>query len=158
MTLDELQQAAGQDGDPNRAMDDLVADFARRNPRLAWLPQMMAMRRQAVVEPADDGRMDAALARIAELEEALDASEARARRYAAACERLTARLEESCDRLADAAAAVGACGLCWGEDPRCRSCRGRGRPGGFAIDPALRRRFFAEQVPQDAGVTSPRNQ
>ena len=36
------------------------------------------------------------------------------------------------DRLA---AALGACPACWGEDPSCRWCRGRGAPGALAPDP-----------------------
>jgi hypothetical protein len=32
-------------------------------------------------------------------------------------------------RVEELAFALGACPLCWGDDPACRSCRGRGRPG-----------------------------
>ena len=38
-------------------------------------------------------------------------------------------LRERCDLLAST---VGACCLCWGQDPDCRACRGRGKPG-YAI-------------------------
>lgn len=38
-------------------------------------------------------------------------------------------VRERCDLLASA---LGACCLCWGQDPVCRACRGRGKPG-FAI-------------------------
>jgi hypothetical protein len=38
-------------------------------------------------------------------------------------------LRERCDLLAST---VGACCLCWGQDPNCRACRGRGKPG-YAI-------------------------
>ena len=35
------------------------------------------------------------------------------------------------------AATLGACCLCWGQDPECRACRGRGRPGYAMADEAL---------------------
>ncbi len=34
------------------------------------------------------------------------------------------------------ASALGACGLCWGNDPVCMQCAGRGRPGWTRPDPA----------------------
>ncbi len=49
----------------------------------------------------------------------------------------------------DLAHALGACVFCWGHDPSCRGCRGRGKPGAYEPDaelfqqyvaPALRRR------------------
>ena len=36
------------------------------------------------------------------------------------------------ERLDMLAAALGACALCWGQEPCCRACRGRGQPG-FAL-------------------------
>lgn len=39
------------------------------------------------------------------------------------------------DRLADLAAALGACPACWGEHPGCRLCRGRGAPGFLPPEP-----------------------
>jgi len=42
-------------------------------------------------------------------------------------------LRETVDTLA---AALGACAECWGEDPTCRWCRGRGRPGFAPPEPA----------------------
>lgn len=33
--------------------------------------------------------------------------------------------------------ALGACPNCWGEEPRCAQCLGRGRPGAFRCDPEL---------------------
>jgi hypothetical protein len=52
-------------------------------------------------------------------------------------ERLYAELEELRARVATLADALGACRRCWGEDPYCAVCRGRGRPGGRASDPLL---------------------
>ena len=48
-------------------------------------------------------------------------------------------LYEQCEHMA---AAIGACPLCWGEDPECRECGGRGTPGAFLPH----RASFAELV------------
>jgi hypothetical protein len=149
MSFHDIPTGADQAPDPQQAMDGMLADFARQNPSLAWLPQMLAMRRQAVVESSSPSGLDDSEERIEALEAALAQSEARTARYAAACERLAARLEAARERLADAAASFGACGLCWGEEPRCRSCRGRGKPGWFAADTAQRDRYFAEAIMDD---------
>jgi hypothetical protein len=42
---------------------------------------------------------------------------------------LSAELKALRDRNDLLAATLGACCLCWGQDPECRFCRGRGRPG-----------------------------
>jgi erythromycin esterase-like protein len=139
--------------DPNLAMDDLMADFARRNPSLSWLPQMLAMKRQALADSLSVIDSGDTRSRIDELESALARCEARCAKLLRLNEETAAELDNAYERLADAAAIVGACGQCWGEDPRCRSCRGRGRPGRFAPDPAVRARFFAE--PLASGSVSP---
>lgn len=120
---------------PDRMMDGLIADLARQRPGLAWLPQMLALQRQASAAQtasAADSPPSQAQAELAALREALARSEARLEKLGALNRRLAAELESAYERVADAAAMVGACGLCWGEDARCRSCRGRGKPGLFA--------------------------
>jgi hypothetical protein len=46
-------------------------------------------------------------------------------------------LERRCDMLAEA---LGAC-PCWGDDPDCEDCEGKGTPGAFEPDPSLFREF-----------------
>lgn len=63
---------------------------------------------------------------------------------------LSARAERS-ERLAEAsmakiemlACAIGACPACWGSDPKCRDCEGRGAPGGLLPDPQCFQTFVA---------------
>jgi hypothetical protein len=57
-------------------------------------------------------------------------------------ERLYNEVETLRARNDSLAAALGACPSCWGENPRCVRCRGRGRPGGRQPDNAL----FSELV------------
>lgn len=45
-----------------------------------------------------------------------------------------------------AAAALGACQVCWGGDPGCPVCAGRGRPGFAEPDPELFRKLVAPAV------------
>jgi len=52
-------------------------------------------------------------------------------------------LRERCDLLA---AALGACCMCWGQDPACRACRGRGRPGYAIPDEPLVHEFVLPAI------------
>ena len=130
--------ADGVAANPNQMMDGLLADLARQNPRLAWLPQMLAMQRQAAAaQAAGPSTVQVeADAEIAALRDALAQAEARIDKLVVLNRRLVAELEAARERVADVAATVGACGLCWGQDPRCRSCRGRGKPGLFVAGPS----------------------
>lgn len=122
-------------------VDALMQNFAQQNPTLAWVAQMLQAQRQNTEAPViDDGETQA-------LREALADSEQRAQKLERIARRLAAELEGATTRLADLAAAFGACGLCWGDDPRCPSCRGRGKPGRFAPDQELRQRLFAKPSP-----------
>jgi hypothetical protein len=132
---------------PQQTMDGFLADFTRQNPELAWFAQLVAMQRQAaVLASAEPPELEAARAEVVNLAEHLRHSEARADKLQRHARRLAEELDAALDRLSDLAAVLGACGLCWGEDRECRSCRGRGKPGMFAPEPATRSRFFAEAV------------
>lgn len=50
---------------------------------------------------------------------------------------LTLELRDLQERNDSLAAALGACYLCWGENPTCSHCRGRGRPGYVTPDKEL---------------------
>ncbi len=109
--------------------DGLINGLAQNNPSLAWLPQLMAMRRQRELEQAP------ATGEIDELRAALRQWQTRAEKMYRRAQALQAELAESQERMSDIAAALGACGLCWGEDDGCPGCRGRGKPGHFAAIP-----------------------
>lgn len=55
--------------------------------------------------------------------------------------RLYAELEALRTRNDALAAAVGACYLCFGDDPLCEECGGRGVPGSLAPEPAAFRKY-----------------
>lgn len=131
------------------AMEQLLEEFTRSHPNLAWLPQMLAARRASVPdEPAPDARQQEIDALQLELEQA----QRHAARMERIARRLSAELDETRGQLSDLAVACGACGLCWGDDPQCPGCRGHGQPGRFAPDPELLRRLgvAAPRRPQSA--------
>ena len=129
------------------SLDGLLAGLVQNNPSLAWLPQLMAMRQQREMDQAPaSGETD-------ELRAALRQWQLRAEKMYRRARALEAELAETQDRLSDIAAALGACGLCWGEDDTCPSCRGRGRPGHFIVQPPARHE--AEPSPAAATVDTP---
>jgi hypothetical protein len=115
------------------SLDGLLAGLVQNNPSLAWLPQLMAMRQQRELDQAP------APSEIDELRAALRQWQLRAEKMYRRARALEAELAETQDRLSDIAAALGACGLCWGEDETCPSCRGRGKPGHFIARPSAPR-------------------
>jgi hypothetical protein len=119
----------------------MMGDFVRQNPQLAWLPQLLAMRHAG--DSREPDTVAVPQAEHDELREALARAEARQARLERINRRLAGDLDVANCLLSDLAAAFGACGLCWGEDPGCPSCRGRGKPGRFAADTELALRFGA---------------
>lgn len=135
--------------DPAALAAQAIADLQRSNPQLAMLAQMMQAR-TIVPQPAGDDLG----AEVAELAERLAEAERRIDRMKRQGQRLFAVYRDATERLADLAAALGACGLCWGEDDHCPSCRGRGQPGMIRPDPMLRERLFQTPAFSDAGQTT----
>jgi hypothetical protein len=124
------------------SMDGVLAGIVQNNPSLAWLPQLMAMRQQREPDQTQ------APGEIDELRAALRQWQLRAEKMYRRARALEAELAETQDRMSDIAAALGACGLCWGEDVACPSCRGRGKPGHFMA------RAPAPQLTQPASVAA----
>jgi len=131
-------------------MATMLQALAQQNPTLAWMAQLLDAQRQAAAAAVDNTEPD----ETAALRVALAESEQRVQKLGRVALRLRAELEAAQARLADLAAAFGACGLCWGEDPYCAGCRGRGRPGRFHPDHALQQRLFAPVAPQAAHTTT----
>jgi len=123
-------------GGPQPTTEELIGQIQQTNPMLGLLAQQMAQRvatrppgNVIDVEPSDP-EADAAAEAAARA-----AAEAAALRQRA--EQLAGELEWLRERLDLLADALGACGLCWGEDTQCRACHGRGCPGYALPDQAL---------------------
>ena len=139
--LEGAGSTAGATLDPAQLMQDLAAS----DPRMAMLIQLMQAQRR---QPADD--IDAPNERdetILELRARLDAAEAQLARMTHIARQLRDAGRIASGRLGRLAAALGSCGMCWGEDPGCRGCRGRGRPGMVRPDPEMRAQLFGAQSP-----------
>jgi hypothetical protein len=95
-------------------------------------------------EPSNDDVPDERDDLIAELSERLDAAEARLTKMTRIARQLHEANAVANNRLSLLASALGACGLCWGEDDNCPGCRGRGTVGMIRPDPALRAELFGE--------------
>jgi len=123
--------------DPQDVARQMMADLQRTNPQLAMIAQMMQAR-AIVAEPVSADLSD----EVSDLAERLAEAEARIEAMRRQARRLYEAHRGASERLAELAAALGACGLCWGEDDFCPSCRGRGRPGMVRPDLELRARLL----------------
>ena len=129
--------------DPALLVQQMMTDLQRSNPQLAMLAQMIQAR-TIVPSPGSEYLSD----EVVELADRLADAEARIEAMKRQARRLFEAHRGASERLADLAAALGACGLCWGEDDYCPSCRGRGRPGMVRPDPELRARLLGPPRPR----------
>lgn len=138
--------ALGSDGAPPDPAQ-LMQEMAAGDPRMAMLMQLMQGQGQRSEPSNDAGEPDDRDDLIAELSERLDASEARLTKMTRIARQLHEAGRVASLRLSRLAAALGACGICWGEDTACLGCRGRGKPGMLRPDPEMRADLFGAQSP-----------
>lgn len=122
----ELMQAMASDPDAMREMlDKALAERVAGNPQLAMMMQMFNQQQAAAPAPERNVRKERLRARVQEMRDEL---------------RILRRRNELL------AAALGACELCWGDDPECEECGGHGRPGWEEPDRALYRELVSPVV------------
>jgi hypothetical protein len=147
---DRLAAMAGG-ADPGMVVQQMIADAGSADPRMAMVAQLLASQQAAITAPEDDERSEEIAAmtlRLAEAEATIEAMKRDGRRLIHA--------HQACrEQLGQLAAALGACGLCWGEDSSCPSCRGRGRPGMVRPDIELRTKLLGTPRPRPAPVDPP---
>jgi hypothetical protein len=130
-------------GDPSATLAKMMGDLATRDPQMAMLARLMQARASApAAAVVEEETVDETVREIELLGARLTETQAQLSAVRAQGRKLFEAHREACDRLADLAAALGACGLCWGEDEHCPSCRGRGRPGMVRPDIELRTRLL----------------
>jgi hypothetical protein len=122
---------------PQNMMSKFMEQLGDGDPQLAMMVQMMQHQQQSVADPDDDYE-----AKCKELEIDLAHTQQNLDSVRAEGKRLLAAHKIAVGRLSDLAAALGACGLCWGEDPDCLGCRGRGHVGMIRPDPEIRARLL----------------
>lgn len=116
---------------------------------LRWLEQRRSAEQQAEPVEATPGEAELELLRLEEMQrqhEQEAEQRERERELKTLTDALYAELEALRTRNDTLAAALGACYLCFGEDPTCSECRGNGRPGALPPAPKPYRRYVAPAV------------
>lgn len=169
--LDTLRGVMGQSGtiDPIALLQAQLAGQSATDPRTALLLQFLQQRRSAaqVAATAETTTSEGEEFRREERGQRERANGAREIRET--MRDLYAELESLRQRNDEFAAAVGACFLCFGEDPMCEECSGLGAPGSRAPEPAAYRKFvlpamrraqrgvnrkYGDPIPNSQGVAS----
>ena len=132
----------------------LMRELGGADPRMAMLMQFLQPQQARPV--ADEPGLDERNAVIEDLSARLDAAEDRLQRMDTIARRLHTLHQAASARLAELAAALGACGLCWGDNDQCPGCRGRGRAGMVRPDPEVRARILSGRpAPRPQRVPTP---
>ena len=123
------------------ATDDVIGQLTQTNPMLAVLAKHLGA---SVQSPSNDSALEieGEAAEVSDTASAPEPDESRDPEAPAQIEALRIETDVLRERLDRCAAALGACGVCWGTDPSCRACRGRGQAGFCQPDQTL----FEEMV------------
>ena len=120
---------------------DLLAKMAEANPTMGLVAQLLAQNQQQVRE-REASSQDEGDTELSEPFSEPDQDRGRSRQRAVHRLRqqikiMNRELSELRERNDSLAAALGACHLCWGSDPECEICGGRGSPGTSVPDKSL---------------------
>ena len=156
-----LRALAGLPADaPLPSVNELMGRLREQDPQLAVVLDMIAAQRRTTdtAAAAEDDEPDAGTSAAAAGLARVDARQLV--RLARLVDELESELETLRYRNDAIAAAVGACHLCWGEDPHCPRCFGTGGPGWLRPDPSARRRWLGlskrqPSAPVGTSTTSP---
>lgn len=147
--LSALLGAMGSGGsfDPASLLMSQLGGQAANDPRMAALSWLLSQHRpgpeiEGEAEESDEVKVEAARARA----EVRAERARRIRQLRALVKRTWAELEALRERNDTLAAALGACHLCFGTDPLCPRCGGRGVPGSRAPDPAAYREYVVPAI------------
>lgn len=117
--------------------EELLAELAHKDPKTWMLVQLLNQRQVEEDKPTPPPLPQKDPERVGLFTEV--------RQY---IEQTHAELEQLRSRNDQLAAALGACGLCWGEDLTCPVCGGRGHPGAEMPNVAQLRRFVLPALQQ----------
>lgn len=117
-------------------VSDMFAALAQRDPRMAALVQQMQARVAARESAAQSESVpdEPMVMKEPEIVEPATCTE-RGKKLKRLASTMLAELRSLRSRNDVLADALGACHLCWGEDPNCLYCAGQGRVGAYLIDP-----------------------
>ena len=125
--------ASREQGAP-AGLNELLQQLGSTNPRMRLLAEFLANQRKQEQEPdedLDDAALDEAPPRrnLGATDMEAQSRSRKARRLRESIQDLCEELDQLRERNDALARALGACYLCWGGDPECAVCRGRGSPG-----------------------------
>jgi hypothetical protein len=130
--------------DPMSLLMSQLGGGGANDPRLTVLTKLMSQRASPTIIENEEGEAaEEAKRRRAEIRRE------RARRIRALrvlAKRMYGELEVLRERNDAFAAAIGACPVCFGDDPLCEECAGNGQPGSVAPDPDAWRQYVAPAV------------
>jgi hypothetical protein len=124
-----LQQMLGVNGE-KPSMQSLLARVAETNPRFAPVVNYLAQRHAERQEQEANEPTEVTVEEVTNQHESLEKLKRKVKRLYEELQTLRGRN----DALA---AALGACYLCWGDDPACPVCSGVGRPGWRPVEDSL---------------------
>jgi hypothetical protein len=126
-----------QAGMPAPNLSDLLETLAQRDPRMATLVQQLQVRLAAKESSPDPVVEDVPI--ISPEPEIMQPVRhaARGQKLKRLASTLLAELRAVRARNDMLADVLGACHLCWGEDPTCVYCEGDGRIGAYLINPKV---------------------
>lgn len=119
---------------------ELLSQLESTNPTLGWIAKYLTALRASESETVIEAEPDAR-AETLQVEEDEHLAEV-VQRLERHVKKLRAEVVQLRERNDNLATALGACYLCWGDDPGCPVCRGTGRPGSRMFD----RQSFAQLV------------
>lgn len=139
--LDRLATAGPGEAGPPPTMQELFLELSEDNPQLQGVARYLELCQQSV---AEDDDADPGEPEEPDEPEASPPSSAMPRAELVQLLRnLFDEVEELRERNDSLAAALGACYLCWGQDPSCPRCHGGGSPGALRPDRMLFARWIA---------------
>jgi hypothetical protein len=124
---------------------ELVEQLAGSDPQLAMVAKLLARREAALTQAAQEAEVIDVVPAPARPPVPPPAVDLRSE-LLPLLDQAYAELGVLRHRNDALAAALGACYLCWGEDPGCPTCDGRGTPGWVSLDPHAYRRLIAPAV------------
>jgi hypothetical protein len=135
-----IQAISSGDADPVSLLLSQLGGQAQDDPRMALFMQLLQQRRSAPApEPKQDDEDTLLAAHQAELAQRERARHMR--ELSDTVKSVYAELQILRKRNDALAAALGACFLCFGSDPICEKCGGRGSPGSRPPEPAAYREY-----------------
>lgn len=145
---DPAALAGALGGDP---MSLLMSQLGASNPQAAMMLRMIEERNRArATEHEQEERQEAEAAAAQRAQDLQELKET--------VERACAELDVLRTRHDALAAALGACHLCFGTDPLCQECHGRGIPGARAPEPTAFRTYVLPAIRRARAIDARRQQ